>query len=741
MIITIYSLVFLLASIICFVASFYAFQKKHVMGAKELTLLLLSAGIWVFFVFFESAATTIEAKVFWSKVSYIGVVTTPVLYLLFVLRFTGQNIQKNPGQYHVLFIIPLITLILAYTNEYHHLIWTGFSSISKSTNIISYHHGFWFWVGYFIYSYLMFFIATLHLIVFIRKYKHGFKLHGWLVVLAGFFPWLASLFYVTGLNPVEGLDLTPLFILISGILFSFGFLRTQFLDLTPVAREALVETLPDGIVALDQLDRIQDINENAIRFLEVDKKKYLGIKIFDTVKNISPLLEAVVSDETPVQISIGEDDLQKTYKILKQSLKYSPGSRLVVIRDITETLLNQNKILSAESRYRKMYQMFRLMSDNMTDMVWAKDLNKRYIFLNKTVGEKILKTSNPEEAIGKTVEYFYDRQLSEDPGTPEKYNYHIQASVTDDIVLNSKKPEQFDEEVIIDGEICNLDVSKAPIIDENGVMIGIVGSARDVTVQKNYEKELIKAKYKAEESDSFKSSFLANMSHEIRTPMNSILGFISLLEEESLTKDEKKEFLSIIRSSGERLLGTINDIIDISKIESGQMKINISEFDVNNLINYLFNMFSKEAEVRNLKFEKPEPVRTVHSIMVTDKEKLYSITTNLIKNALKFTQTGFVEFDLNVDDKYLYFYVKDSGVGISNEKMDKIFDRFNQGDLKDKTKVESSGLGLSITKAYCELLGGSVWCESEENVGSTFHVKLPVDKFQRPDDDLINFIG
>ena len=740
MIITIYSLVFLLASIICFVASFYAFQKKQVMGAKELSLLLLSAGIWVFFVFFESAATTIEAKVFWSKVSYIGVVTTPVLYLLFVLRFTGQNVQRNSRQYLVLFIIPLITLILAYTNEYHHLIWTGFSPISNSTNIISYHHGFWFWVGYFIYSYLMFFIATLHLFGFIKKYKHGFKFHGWLVVLAGFFPWLASIFYVTGFNPVEGLDLTPLFILFSGIFFSWGFLRTQFLDLTPVAREALVETLPDGIVALDQLDRIQDINENAIRFLEIDKKKYLGIKIFETVKNISPLLEAVVSDENNVQISEQNEDSKKTYKILKQSLKYYPGSRLIIIRDVSETILNQNKILSVENKYRKMYHMFRLMSDNMTDMVWAKDLNKRYIFINKIVGEKILKTSDPEEAIGKTLDYFYNKQLTENSDYPEKFNYHIYGTATDDIVLNSKKPEHFEEEVIIDGEICSLDVSKAPIIDENGVMIGIVGSARDVTVQKNYEKELIQAKYKAEESDRFKSSFLANMSHEIRTPMNSILGFISLLEEDSFTNEEKKEYLGIIRSSGERLLGTINDIIDISKVESGQMKINISEFDVNNLINYLFNMFSKEAEVRKLKFDKPEPIRTVHSIMITDKEKLYSITTNLIKNAMKFTQSGFVEFDLNVDEKFLHFYVKDSGVGVSNEKLDEIFDRFNQGDLKSNRKVESSGLGLSITKAYCELLGGTVWCESEVNVGSTFFVKLPVDKFQRPDDNFINLI-
>lgn len=242
------------------------------------------------------------------------------------------------------------------------------------------------------------------------------------------------------------------------------------------------------------------------------------------------------------------------------------------------------------------------------------------------------------------------------------------------------------------------------------------------------EDNLFKALRKSQESDRLKSAFLANMSHEIRTPMNSILGFISILEEDNITTNERREYLGIMRSSGERLMGTINDVIDISKIESGQMKVTLSEFNVNDLIYYIYNMFYREAEIRGLKFEKPMLISPEKAIIITDKEKLYSITTNLVKNALKFTPDGFVEFDLNLDNNNLNFYVKDSGVGISNEKIDKVFDRFSYTNDKDKTKVESSGLGLSITKAYCELLEGKVWCESKENEGSIFYVELPLKK-------------
>jgi len=726
--ITIYALVFLVSSIICFYLSYYSFQRKEVLGARELAYLLLAAGVWVFFVFLEASAETVALKIFWSKIAYFGATTTPVLYYLFVLKFTGNLFIKRPLQKFYLFLNPIITLIFTFTNEYHNLVWTGYSGIDPSSNIMKYYHGFWFWIGYFCYSYIMLFLATLYLIGYIRKYKHGFRMNGWLVVMAGFFPWLASLMYVTDINIVPGLDLTPLFILFSGIFFFFGFMRSQLLDLTPVAREALVETLPDGIIALDQLDRIQDINDRAIESMSINRDSYMGRRLQDATDKNTPLVEAVLSDENPVLIEISDSEKIKTFKIIKQPLKNSKGSRLIVIRDITEILESQSKLISAEMNYKSMYQMFRLMSDNMSDMVWAKDLDKRYIFVNKSLIEKILILEDTEIAIGKTLTEIMDYHNQNNSNKIDLVDYVSQGEATDTIVMETGRPLNFDENIDIDGVERYLDIRKAPIFNEDGEMIGVVGSARDITAQKVFEKKLLEAKIKAEDSDRFKSSFLANMSHEIRTPMNSILGFISILEEDNISTNERREYLSIMRSSGERLMNTINDVIDISKIESGQMKVTLSEFNVNDLIYYIYNMFYREAEIRGLKFEKPMLISPEKAIIVTDKEKLYSITTNLVKNALKFTPEGYVEFDLNLDNNNFNFYVKDSGVGISKDKIDKVFDRFSYTNDKDKTKVESSGLGLSITKAYCELLEGKVWCESKENEGSIFYVELPLKK-------------
>lgn len=145
--ITVYALVFLISSIICFFLSFYSFQKKDVLGAKELAYLLLSAGVWVFFVFLEASAQTIPLKIFWSKVAYFGATTSPVLYYLFVLKFTGNLFIKRPVQIFFLFLNPIVTLIFTFTNEYHNLIWTGFSGIDPTSNIMKYYHGFWFWVA------------------------------------------------------------------------------------------------------------------------------------------------------------------------------------------------------------------------------------------------------------------------------------------------------------------------------------------------------------------------------------------------------------------------------------------------------------------------------------------------------------------------------------------------------------------------------------------------------------------
>jgi len=242
-------------------------------------------------------------------------------------------------------------------------------------------------------------------------------------------------------------------------------------------------------------------------------------------------------------------------------------------------------------------------------------------------------------------------------------------------------------------------------------------------------KELLRAKEQAEESDRLKSAFLANMSHEIRTPMNGILGFSELLKEPGLSGAQQKEYIKIIEKSGNRMLNIINDIIDISKIEAGLMTLNIADSNINNQIQYIYNFFQPEAEAKKIKLSIETPLPPENVIIRTDREKVYAILTNLVKNALKYTEKGSIHFGYTYDPNQQYrelrFFVKDTGIGIPAPRQKAIFERFIQADIVDKMARQGAGLGLSISKAYVEMLGGSIWLESQENSGSTFYFTLP----------------
>ena len=257
--------------------------------------------------------------------------------------------------------------------------------------------------------------------------------------------------------------------------------------------------------------------------------------------------------------------------------------------------------------------------------------------------------------------------------------------------------------------------------------------------------ELILAREKADESNRLKSAFLSNMSHEIRTPMNGIMGFAELLKAPDLTEEDKQRFIIIIESSGKRLLNIINDILDISKIESGQMPVTITETDLNEQLKYIFTFFKPEAERKGLQIFLGDRLPEDKSMLWTDREKIYAILTNLVKNAIKFTHTGFIEFGCN----FLYagekkandhlkkgkkngkpvaveFYVKDNGIGIHSDQLVFIFDRFRKGTDFLHRNYEGAGLGLSIAKAYVEMLGGKIHVISESGKGSEFYFTIPV---------------
>jgi signal transduction histidine kinase len=247
---------------------------------------------------------------------------------------------------------------------------------------------------------------------------------------------------------------------------------------------------------------------------------------------------------------------------------------------------------------------------------------------------------------------------------------------------------------------------------------------------------------KAEESDRLKSAFLANMSHEIRTPMNGILGFAELLKEPQLTSEEQQDFIKTIGVSGARMLNTINNIVDVSKLESGLMKVDIKEANINEKIEFVYKFFKPEVEIKGLQFIFKNGLQSKEAIINTDNEKVYSLLTNLIKNAIKFTDEGSIEFGYDMvktqNAVSLQFFVKDTGVGIPENQKELIFERFRKGTESSDRKYEGSGLGLSICKSYVEMLGGKIWVESAEGKGSIFYFTIPYNAVSEEKDKIEN---
>jgi PAS domain S-box-containing protein len=270
-----------------------------------------------------------------------------------------------------------------------------------------------------------------------------------------------------------------------------------------------------------------------------------------------------------------------------------------------------------------------------------------------------------------------------------------------------------------------IDVSISPLFDDEGKIAHFVSIREDITEKKKMIEELVLAKEKAEESDRLKSAFLANMSHEIRTPMNGILGFTDLLKEPRLSGEEKNQYVDVIQKSGERMLNTINDLIEISKIESGTMKIDWSNVNINETIDFFYTFFKPEVSKKGLDFTSQKTLPYEKATIKTDKEKLNAIITNLIKNAVKYTSSGYIKFGYNVKKLGVEFYVKDTGIGIEKGRLKAVFDRFVQADNSYSKPYEGAGLGLAISKAYAEMLGGEIWVISEPGKGSEFLFHIP----------------
>jgi len=501
--------------------------------------------------------------------------------------------------------------------------------------------------------------------------------------------------------------------------------------------QTILRTAISGFWITNKKGELVEVNDSYCQMSGYTKDELLSMKIsdleiIDTAAEIKSRINKIteVGSDRFESKHIRKDGSVYNVEINIQYQAFDGGQFICFIDDITERKQAQQELIIAKEKAEENELQFKQLVENMADAVFIADTKNGIILDVNRAAERLMLMSK-NDIIGLHQSKLHPQNSDEYSRTT--FNKHKEAL---------KKSV---DTVLIENKIIRKDGVEVPIeILASKVKYKgndcLIGTFRDISDRKKAELELLAAKEKAEESDRLKSAFLANMSHEIRTPMNGILGFTNLLQEPNLNGEKQQKYVEIIKKSGNRMLSTVNDIIDISRIESGLVELSVSEVNIHEQMEYMQSFFKPEAATKGIRLIFKNDSSQQYNRVITDLDKFNSIITNLIKNAIKFTHQGTIELGYKIKNENgsakLEFYVKDTGIGILKDRQEAIFDRFVQADIDDKDAKQGSGLGLAISKAYAEMLGGKIWVESEVGKGSTFYFTIEYKSVSESKSDL-----
>lgn len=526
--------------------------------------------------------------------------------------------------------------------------------------------------------------------------------------------------------------------------------RRQMMDALRSSEQSnreLIDNINDTVWILENDGTLIDVNKEVVRQLGYSKEEILqiGLKGIDASmsndevvlmiaalsRGDSHLFETIHRTKTgqliPVEVNVGRvnymgkqvavciarDITQRKRAEGFQHLLYEIASFTMgngTLNELLALVRNElGKIMDATHFYVALYKQ---QTDTLEELVFLNENQPAYTWpVEGTLSGHVFKTGKSALLCGKKrPDFLHANKLKEVDNPPSCW---VGVPLSDgEKTIGVLVLQRFSDEHGYD--------------ETNLQILEMVAHELSVVMQRQRMiNDLIQAKDKAEESDRLKTAFLANVSHEIRTPMNGILGFVEMLNDPESDQKERAGYIDIVNKSGHRLMATIDDLIEISRIEAGLIELHPTETDLAESMEYQLSFFQTEAREKGLILELKEYLKGEDALIETDTYKLDGIMSNLLNNAIKFTPTGTITFGNSLRDGQLLFYVSDTGIGIPTDRQEAIFERFVQADLTSTRPYEGSGLGLSIVRAYLDKMGGRIWLESVPGKGSTFYFTLP----------------
>jgi len=699
-------------------AVFIFYRDTRSLLNRMSALLMICYSLWNFgdiIVHNPDRSINTDLVMMMQNIASFGWISFASVFLSFALAFTkNQNIVRKKWFRIPVILFPLAFIYLQLTNN-------------LSVNPVRQPYGWsidWsdtVWT-YMFFTYCLTFTLLSVVIIFIfcrgLKNSNEKKLSKILVVISMVGILAGTLMDIViqnmGIHSIPPLANLMVFIFGSGIIYAIY--KYRFLSITPtIAAENIISAMDEFLILLNQEGIILNVNKATLASLQYKRMELEGKSITAVLPQNDPIADlyrkiidkkAFTNQEGCFQAGNGQCiPVICSSSPVRDNLGSVIGTVLIA-RDITERK-------KAELDLKESNEVYRNLIEKMPDGVYKTSHDGRVIEVNPAM-LKILGFGSKEELMGVSI----GKELYFDPEDRERLTLE---GIEKDLISYRLRKK--------DGSEVWVEDHGWYTYNDSGEILFHEGIIRDISERKHAEKELIIAKEKAEESDRLKSAFLANMSHEIRTPMNGILGFADLLKNPNLTGEDQQNYIGIIEKSGERMLSIINDIIDISKIEAGLMKADIRESNINEQIEYIYHFFKPEVEAKGMKLFYSNSLLSKESVIKTDPEKVFAILTNLVKNSIKYTKRGSIEFGYEIvradQQMMMQFFVKDTGIGIPKDRQEIVFERFVQADITGQNAYQGAGLGLSITRAYVEMLGGKIWVDSEAGSGSAFYFTLP----------------
>ncbi len=482
----------------------------------------------------------------------------------------------------------------------------------------------------------------------------------------------------------------------------------------------IVENITIAVV-IHQDDKIVYVNKEALKLLGANEQtEIISKSIIEFVhesdrEKVFKLIEKITPNPEQEQLVIEERLVRQDGSIISVEasailIDYNnKPAYMIWLKDVTERKESIEQLRTSEEKFRSL-------AENTSDVIIRFDKFYRICYINSA--SSFILGLNPSAVTNKRI-----TELSLFDEEQEKL-----FSSTIDTVFHKAQSNRIQFEFNFGDNTLYLDWFITPEFDANGNVASVISISRDITEIKLIQSELEKAREKAEESDRLKSILLANLSQELRNPMNSILGFAGLLYSDSITQEERIDYAKVIYESGHKLTELINNIIDISLIETEQMPLNQYEFNLNKLLLDVYEKYMPQAKSKSINMSVSYGLSDNDSLVFSDGEKIAKILINLLSNAIKFTEKGRIDFGYTVVGKYIYFFVKDTGIGIEPELINYHFSKTSQLNYSIENEQKISGLGLHLCKGLVELMQGAIGVEPQKETGTKFYFKIPYHK-------------